>query len=197
MRRRVACRRTGKPAGSPAGEPAGASGKHPASPAGSAHPAWAAVHRVHALARGNQLSGPLPRRSVRVRNARHRHPLVAIPSRSAGLPGHRVQGAQANAQRVTGSALAAPSKSGYEILDDPSRPHPDSAPEAERWGVRAAGLPGELSAYGVGDTLDAALKDLAEGVRTLLADGHIPPELTREIDVPQPAATHGITRPTG
>jgi hypothetical protein len=71
----------------------------------------------------------------------------------------------------------------YEILDDPSRPHPDSAPDAEKWGVRAAGLPQELSAYGVGDTLDAALEDLAEGVRVLLADGPIPAEPTREIAV--------------
>jgi hypothetical protein len=71
----------------------------------------------------------------------------------------------------------------YEILDDPSRPRPDSAPDAEKWGVRAAGLPQELSAYGVGDTLDAALEDLAEGVRVLLADGPIPAELTREIAV--------------
>jgi len=71
----------------------------------------------------------------------------------------------------------------YEILDDPSRPHPDSAPDAEKWGVRAAGLPQELSAYGAGDTLDAALEDLAEGVRVLLADGPIPAELTREIAV--------------
>jgi hypothetical protein len=71
----------------------------------------------------------------------------------------------------------------YEILDDPSRPHPDSAPGAEKWGVRAAGLPEEFSAYGIGDTLDAALADLAEGVRALLADGPIPAELTREIAV--------------
>jgi hypothetical protein len=71
----------------------------------------------------------------------------------------------------------------YEILDDPSLPHPDNAPSAEKWGVRAAGLPEELNAYGVGDTLDAALKDLAEGVRALLADGPIPAELTREIAV--------------
>lgn len=71
----------------------------------------------------------------------------------------------------------------YEILDDPSRPHSDTAPGAEQWGVRADGLPEELSAYGVGDTLEAALKDLAEGVRALLADGPIPAELTREITV--------------
>jgi hypothetical protein len=71
----------------------------------------------------------------------------------------------------------------YEILDDPSRPHPDSVPGAENWGVRAAGLPAELSAYGVGDTLDAALEDLAEGIRALLADDPIPAELTREIAV--------------
>jgi hypothetical protein len=49
--------------------------------------------------------------------------------------------------------------------------------------VSAAGLPEELSAYGVGDTLEAALKDLAEGVRALLADGPISAELTREISV--------------
>jgi hypothetical protein len=41
----------------------------------------------------------------------------------------------------------------------------------------------ELGAYGVGDTFEAALKDLAEGVSALMADGPIPAELTREITV--------------
>jgi hypothetical protein len=71
----------------------------------------------------------------------------------------------------------------YEILDDPRRPSPDSVPDAAAWGVRAVGLPGELSAYGVGDTLEEALVDLSHGVRILLGDGPIPDELTREIEV--------------
>lgn len=70
----------------------------------------------------------------------------------------------------------------YEILDDPSHPHPDSAPDAAAWGVRAVGLPEEFSAYGVGDTLEEALADLSQGVRALLAEGPIP-ELTQEIAV--------------
>ncbi len=37
----------------------------------------------------------------------------------------------------------------YEILDDPSLPHPDSAPDASPWGVRAVGLPEHISAYGL------------------------------------------------
>jgi hypothetical protein len=65
----------------------------------------------------------------------------------------------------------------YEILDDPSRPHPESVPDAVPWGVRAVGLPQELSAYGVGDTLDEALDDLSNGVRALLGDGPVPDEL--------------------
>jgi hypothetical protein len=56
----------------------------------------------------------------------------------------------------------------YEILDDPGSPHPDSASDAYPWGVRAVGLPGNLSAYGVGQTLDEALEDLTEGVRDLI-----------------------------
>ena len=71
----------------------------------------------------------------------------------------------------------------YEILDDPSSPHPDSAPDACPWGVRAVGLPANMSVYGVGDTLDEALDDLSEGVRAALADEPIPDELTREIAV--------------
>jgi hypothetical protein len=71
----------------------------------------------------------------------------------------------------------------YEILDDPSLPHADSAPEACPWGVRAVGLPENISAYGVGDTLDEALDDLSEGVRALLGGSPIPDELTREIAV--------------
>jgi hypothetical protein len=42
----------------------------------------------------------------------------------------------------------------YEILDDPGRPDPDSAPDSFAWGVQAVGLPGNRSAFGVGDTLD-------------------------------------------
>ena len=71
----------------------------------------------------------------------------------------------------------------YEILDDPTHPHPDSTPNACAWGVRAVGLPANLSAYGVGDTLEQALEDLSAGVRAVLADGPIPEELTREIAV--------------
>ena len=41
----------------------------------------------------------------------------------------------------------------YEILDDPGRPDPDSVPDSFAWGVQAVGLPGQLSAFGVGDTL--------------------------------------------
>jgi hypothetical protein len=71
----------------------------------------------------------------------------------------------------------------YEILDDASRPHPDSVTDAYPWGVRAIGLPGNLSAHGVGDTLDSALADLSEGIRAALGDGPVPDELTREIAV--------------
>ena len=71
----------------------------------------------------------------------------------------------------------------YEILDDPVRPHPESAADAYPWGVRAVGLPGNVTAYGVGDTLDSALADLSEGVRAALGDGPVPDELTREIAV--------------
>jgi len=71
----------------------------------------------------------------------------------------------------------------YEILDDPARPHPDSPADAYPWGVRAVGLPGNVSAYGVGDTLAGALEDLSEGVRAALGDGPLPDELTREIAV--------------
>jgi len=60
---------------------------------------------------------------------------------------------------------------GHEILDDPGNPHPESLPDAYPWGVRAVGLPANLSVYGIGDTLDEALRDLEEGVRALfLAD---------------------------
>lgn len=71
----------------------------------------------------------------------------------------------------------------YEILDDPGHPQPDSAPEAFAWGVRAVGLPPNLSVYGVGDTLDEALADLGQGIRALFGEGPIPEELTREITV--------------
>jgi hypothetical protein len=55
----------------------------------------------------------------------------------------------------------------YEILDDPRRPDPDSAKDAYPWGVRAVDLPVNLSVYGVGDTLEEALRDLGEGVKAL------------------------------
>ena len=71
----------------------------------------------------------------------------------------------------------------YEVLDDPGRPHPDSAPGSFTWGVRAVGLPANLSAYGVGDTLDEALDDLGRGIQALLSEGPVPEELTREITV--------------
>jgi hypothetical protein len=70
-----------------------------------------------------------------------------------------------------------------EILDDPGRPGPDSAPDSFAWGVQAVGLPGNLSAFGVGDTLNEALDDLAEGIRALFGAGSVPDELTREIAV--------------
>jgi hypothetical protein len=57
----------------------------------------------------------------------------------------------------------------YEILDDPSHPHPDSVADSFAWGVQAVGLPGNLSAFGVGDTLAEALDDLSEGIRALNA----------------------------
>lgn len=71
----------------------------------------------------------------------------------------------------------------YEVLDDPSKAHSESPADAYPWGVRAVGLPANLSAYGVGDTLDEALRNLGDGVRAALADGPIPGELTREIAV--------------
>jgi predicted RNase H-like HicB family nuclease len=71
----------------------------------------------------------------------------------------------------------------YEILDDPARPHPDSPADSYPWGVRAVGLPGNATAYGVGNTLEDALEDLSEGVRAALGDGPLPDELTREIAV--------------
>jgi hypothetical protein len=57
----------------------------------------------------------------------------------------------------------------YEILDDPRRPHPDSAPDAAAWGVRAVGLPDQFSAYGVGDTLEEPLHG---SVRTCASSVH-------------------------
>ncbi|GEM_PF-2360486 len=71
----------------------------------------------------------------------------------------------------------------YEILDDPSRPDPESPPDSFAWGVQAVGLPGNLSVFGVGDTLDEALDDLAEGIRALFRAVSVPDELTREIAV--------------
>ena len=68
----------------------------------------------------------------------------------------------------------------YEILDDPGCSDPDSAPDSFAWGVQAVGLPGNLSAFGVGDTLDEALDDLAAGIRALFSAGSVPDELTRE-----------------
>jgi hypothetical protein len=67
----------------------------------------------------------------------------------------------------------------YEILDDPSRTHPESAPDAAPWGVRAVGLPEAFSAYGVGDTLNEALNDLSEGIRALLGNGPVPDEASQ------------------
>jgi hypothetical protein len=49
-----------------------------------------------------------------------------------------------------------------------------------RWAVT---LPGNLSAFGVGDTLAEALDDLGEGIRALFSAGPVPEELTREIAV--------------
>jgi hypothetical protein len=71
----------------------------------------------------------------------------------------------------------------YEILDNPAEQLPDAAADTYPWGVRAVGLPGGVSAYGVGDTLDGALHDLSEGVRAALGSGPLPDELTREIAV--------------
>jgi hypothetical protein len=71
----------------------------------------------------------------------------------------------------------------YEILDDPGRPDPDSPMDSFAWGVQAVGLPGNLGAFGVGDTLDEALDDLAKGIRALFGAGSVPDELTREIAV--------------
>src|SRR5216684_344980 len=56
----------------------------------------------------------------------------------------------------------------YEVLDDPSAAHPESPEDAYPWGVRAVGLPGKLSAYGVGDTRDEAPVDLSEGISAAL-----------------------------
>jgi hypothetical protein len=50
-------------------------------------------------------------------------------------------------------------------------------------GVQAVGLPGSLSAFGVGDTLAEALDDLGEGIRALFSARPVPEELTREIAV--------------
>jgi hypothetical protein len=71
----------------------------------------------------------------------------------------------------------------YEILDDPGRPRPDSVPDSFAWGVQAVGLPENLSAFGVGDTLAEALDDLGEGIQALFSTGPVPEELTREIAV--------------
>ena len=71
----------------------------------------------------------------------------------------------------------------YEILGRSSQPPSRVRAGCLRVGVRAVGLAGNLSVYGVGDTLDEALLDLGEGIRTALADGPIPEELTREIAV--------------
>jgi len=63
----------------------------------------------------------------------------------------------------------------YEILDDPARPHPDSPVDAYPWGVRAVGLPGNASAYGVGDTSRVPSKTSAKasGPRSARAGGTI------------------------
>lgn len=62
----------------------------------------------------------------------------------------------------------------YEILDDAGQNHPDSEPDAYPWGVRAVGLPAKVSAYGVGDSLEEALADLAEGIRPISLTGRCP-----------------------
>jgi hypothetical protein len=49
--------------------------------------------------------------------------------------------------------------------------------------VQAVGLPENLSAFGLGDTLAEALDDLGEGIRGLFSAGPVPEELTREIAV--------------
>jgi hypothetical protein len=50
-------------------------------------------------------------------------------------------------------------------------------------GCAGRGPAGQLSAFGVGDTLAEALDDLGEGIRALLSAGPVPEELTREIAV--------------
>lgn len=76
----------------------------------------------------------------------------------------------------------------YEILDDPTRSHPDSPEDSFAWGVRAVGMPDGLSAFGVGDTLSEALDDLREGVQALFTGEPVPEELTQEIAVTVDAA---------
>jgi len=71
----------------------------------------------------------------------------------------------------------------YVIVDDPGQPQADSVPDSFGWGVQAVGLPENLSAFGVGDTLAEALDDLGEGIRALFSAGPVPEELTREIAV--------------
>jgi hypothetical protein len=68
----------------------------------------------------------------------------------------------------------------YEILDDPTHPHPDSAPDSFAWGIQAVGLPGNLSAFGAGDTLTEALDDLGEGIRALFSEGPVPEEIPED-----------------
>ena len=45
------------------------------------------------------------------------------------------------------------------------------------------GLPENVSAYEVGDTLDIALEDLSEGAPAALGGGPVPDDLTREIAI--------------
>jgi hypothetical protein len=45
--------------------------------------------------------------------------------------------------------------------------------------VRAVSLPGDLSAFGAGDTLAEVLDDLGEGIRALFSAGLVPEELPR------------------
>ncbi|HYB48641.1 MAG TPA: hypothetical protein VED20_15025 [Streptosporangiaceae bacterium] len=71
----------------------------------------------------------------------------------------------------------------YVIVDDPGQPQADSVPDSFGWGVQAVGLPENLSAFGVGDTLAEALDDLGEGIRASSSAGPVPEELTREIAV--------------
>jgi hypothetical protein len=55
----------------------------------------------------------------------------------------------------------------YEILDAPGDPDPGSLPEAYQWGVRAVGLPGKVTAYGVGETLEKVARSPSPSTATV------------------------------